>query len=287
MIPLMPLETGSILARSRPRAIVALWTWDAALGLVLGSSVASVASEAYGHHPDGDAPLFLAGGLPLFDLVRHALVVSGPLLSLLVVIAAVAHLIGIVPATAALTELAYCSPAGRTPRVRDTLSRAMTAVPASFTIGILTLVAQAAVLLVGILVASVQAPMTAARFGEPSGDKVYATLLGLTLVAATVVGVVGDMARAAVVRNDATSILAIRMAVRVFAAHPFALTWSYAWRAASSWLPVAMGVVLATRLGGRPGAALFVLAAFHQVVIIVRVAMRTSWMARSLRAVDD
>ena len=162
----------------------------------------------------------------------------------------------------------------------------MTAVPASFSVCVLTLLAQAAVLVVGVLMASAQAPLTAARFGEPGGDKVYATLMGLTIVAAALAGVIGDLARAAVVRNDATSITAIRTAVRVFAARPLALAWSYAWRAGASWLPVAMGAMLATRLGGRGGLTLVVLAAFHQVVILVRVAIRTSWMATSLRAVD-
>jgi hypothetical protein len=287
MTPLIPVETSSILARSRPRAILALWTWEATLGIVLGSSAASVASEAYGRHPDGDAPLFLPGALPLLDLVRHSLAAYGPLLSLVVVIAAVAHLVGIVPSAAALSELAFSSPAGGAPRVRDTLARAMAAVPASFTVCVLTLLAQAGLLLAGVLVASVQAPLSAAHLGDPGGDRVTLAILGLTVVAATLVGVVGDLSRAAVVRHDATSIAAVRAALRVFAARPVALAWAYGWRAASSWLPVATGAVLAARLGGRGGLTLVVLAAFHQIVIVVRVAIRTSWMARSLRAVDD
>ena len=123
MTPLVPVDTGDILARSRPRAILALWMWEAALGLVIGSSVASVASGAYGHHPDGDAPLFLPGGLPLLDLARHSLV-YGPLVSLVVVIAVVAHLAGIVPSAAAFAGLASVArrphaPGPRHARPRD------------------------------------------------------------------------------------------------------------------------------------------------------------------------
>jgi hypothetical protein len=49
---------------------------------------------------------------------------------------------------------------------------------------------------------------------------------------------------------------------------------------------MAMGALVAERIGGRGGATLFVLFALHQLVIGVRVAMHASWLAKALRAVD-
>jgi hypothetical protein len=48
-----------------------------------------------------------------------------------------------------------------------------------------------------------------------------------------------------------------------------------------------MGAFVAGRLGGRGGGALFVVAALHQLVILARVALRASWLAKAMRLVDD
>jgi len=43
---------------------------------------------------------------------------------------------------------------------------------------------------------------------------------------------------------------------------------------------------VAGKLGGHGGFDLVFLFVLHQSVVVVRVALRTSWMARALRAVD-
>jgi hypothetical protein len=284
-VRLVRLSRRSVLARRRPLAIVALWAWEAALGVVLGAAFASVASGAYGRHPDADAPLFAPGGLALLDLARHSLAARGPLLGELLVVVAVARLLGLLPSAAVFAELLYVTRERHAPRMRDALALGVRALPASFTLEILTLAVESAVVAVGVAVAAAASSSATTSFGARGGDVLVAGLALLVLAAATVVGVVGDLARAAVVRWDAGALVAGARGVESFLARPLTLTWSYAWRGAASWVPVAIGAWLAGRVGGRGGVALVVLAGFHQLVVAVRVAIRASWMAQALRAI--
>jgi len=262
-----------------------LWAWDAALGLVLGSSVASVASSRYGHHPDGDAPLWAPGGLDLLDLAHQSMAARGPLLSAALVVVVAARLAGLLPSAAVFAELLFTTRARRAPPWREAVSHGILALPASFTLEIFTLAAQASVVMLGVVAVAAASASATATFGDRGGDIVLASVGLASLAAATVVGAIGDLARAAVVRWDARALVAGKRGLESFAARPAALTWSFAWRALSSWVPVAIGAWLAGRIGGRGGASLLVLGAFHQGVVLVRAAVRASWMARALRAV--
>jgi hypothetical protein len=48
-----------------------------------------------------------------------------------------------------------------------------------------------------------------------------------------------------------------------------------------------VGSLVADRVGGRGGFALFFLFVIHQLAIGTRVALRASWLARALRDVDQ
>lgn len=280
---LAPLTARSILARTRPRAILLVWTWDALLGALMGSTVASIATTAYGHHPDGDAPLFAPGGLPLMDLVRHSLAARGPVIAELLILVVVARLGGLVPEALAFTELAFVRTDLRAPRTRDALSRASGALPAFLSVALFTSFAEAGVLLFGAVVAAMASTTTS--LGPRGGNLSFAAVACLAVVAATTVGIVGDMARAAVVRWNAGAVVAAMRAVERFRQRPARLTWSYGWRAGASWLPVGIGAWLASGLGGRDGAPLLVLLVFHQGIVLIRAAIHVSWMARATRAV--
>jgi hypothetical protein len=52
-------------------------------------------------------------------------------------------------------------------------------------------------------------------------------------------------------------------------------------------VPIVAVALLADRIGGRGGVALVVLAALHQSVILSRVALRASWLAKAMRSVED
>ena len=78
----------------------------------------------------------------------------------------------------------------------------------------------------------------------------------------------------------------MRSGFKAFRKQKLAVFWSWAWRALVGVLLLGGSALASARLGGRPGVALAVLAVLHQLLVLVRVALRTSWLARALRAVD-
>ncbi len=275
------VPTDGVRARRRPRALVTLFVWEATLGLILGSSLASVAGSVYARHPDGDDPLFAAGGLPLLDLLRHSVAARGPILDLTLLVLLAARMGGLFPAALAMAELAFSTTGGRAPRARDVANRAIGALPATISITLLALALQAALLLVGLGVASAWA---GSRAGEPHGDQIAAGIALVSLLAVAWTGVGADVARAVAVRDQRTGPEAIRAGVALLLSHPLKLPWSCAWRSVASLAPVGMAAALTSHVAGRGTLALVVIAAVHQLVIAVRVAIRASWMSRTLRA---
>jgi len=282
MTLLVQVATDSIRARRRPLAVVGLWAWEAALGLVLGSQVASVANAAYGRHPLGDSPLFSAGSLELLDLLRHSASARAPLISSLVLCAALSHLGGLIPSAAVLAELGFATPERRAPSARDALSCAFAAFPASVTTSLLASAVQALVLLSGAALAS--ATLGSSQLGEPAVDLRVAGVFAVFVLAAGAVGVVADVARAAIVLHHCGALDGIEKAAAACRRGPLAIAWSYAWRLAASWLPVAMGLFVTSRATRQGAGAIGVILVLHQAIVLVRAALRTSWMARSLRA---
>jgi hypothetical protein len=205
----------------------------------------------------------------------------------MIVLLVVARLVGALPNAAALVDLGYRHRVFGPPSLRDMGGGALAAFPASVAIGLATLVVQAALVLAGALVAAALAPAEAAHLDDVLGNR--SVVLASCVIAGLVlsVGVVADLARAAVVFDEVGALSAFQTAWGTLVAGPVPLLWAYAWRLASSWLPVGIGAVLSARVVLRGGDTVLVLAAFHQVVILGRVAIRSSWMACCLRAVAD
>jgi hypothetical protein len=109
-------------------------------------------------------------------------------------------------------------------------------------------------------------------------------LVGLALV--VLVGIVQDLARASAVRFAFGASEALRTALRTFAGGKARITWSWTWRALAASVPIAFGILLAGRLGGRRGAVLYVLLGIHQLIVGVRAALRVSWLSSAMRSVD-
>jgi hypothetical protein len=280
---LVRVRAPGILARRRPWAAAVLYAWEALLGLLLGDMFASVASAAFSRHPDGDAPLFAPGGTLLLDLLRHSAAARGPLLGATLMTILAARFLGLVPSAVALAELAFATRRGRAPSFREAMPRALAAMPASFTITTFELIVQGA--LVG---GAVAGAMSLSAWGadhgeEPRGDKLALAAIAATFVLIVLVGVVADVARAVVVRDDAGFQGALGAALRTFASRPLGLTFAYAWRALAALAPVIAGcwVAVHTQAGGVR--ALVVMGVLHQAIVLGRVGIRLSWMAAALR----
>jgi hypothetical protein len=122
--------------------------------------------------------------------------------------------------------------------------------------------------------------------GEARAQQLEGVVLVVFLGLASAVGVVHDLARAAVVRFKVKGLRAFVLGARTFRLAPLSLWWSWAWRSVAAVAPVVAAAAVAGKLGGRGGAALVFLLLLHQAVVAVRVALRTSWLARALRGVD-
>jgi hypothetical protein len=280
------LATDAMRARRHPWAVVALWAWEAALALLVAVPVANLVADTVGNGPAGDRTLWEPGGLVLLEaLQRHA-----PALDAVTAMAAgvllLAAVAGLVPAASTLTVLAYATREGRPPGAVPTLTEGARLFPPMALLFAFATVTQALVLGFGAAAGSVLEAWTHDSLGEARAQQVQGLVLLLALAAVSVVGVAHDLARAALVRFKVGGGRALMLGVRTLRLFPVPLWWSWAWRAASSMAPVFVAAWVTTRLGGRPGRALFVVFALHQLVVAARVALRTSWMARSLRAVD-
>jgi hypothetical protein len=284
--PVVPVATSSVLARARPRALVGMWAWESVLAVLAAWPASALVRSSYGRHPLGDAPLWDAGALPLLGLlsretngVREATGTAAAVLVLSV-------LAGLVPLAALMIAIASAMPDGRGIGAARAIAAALRAFrPFSrllVFVGILQgLVAGAAVLFGEGVQGWAQRPL-----GEARAQELAIGIGGAVFLGAVALGVVHDLARAAVVRLELRAIRSFSVGWRALRWAPLAVGWSWSWRAVVSAVPVVAVGLVADRLGGRGGMALVVLAVLHQTVVITRVALRASWLAKAMRTID-
>jgi hypothetical protein len=283
---LVLLANDAMRARRRPSAIFGVWMWEAAFGLLLALPFVTLVDALYGRHPRGDAPLWQPGGLPLLDLLVHVQNVRAPLVTEAMLVLTFAVILGLLPNGALLASIAFTTRDLRAPSLRQALARAY---PAFAPMALVLACVTAVQLLLGFgawrLGAWVE-DTTYDRLGEARAEQLALLAGALVLAVAGAAGVVQDVARAAIVRFRVTGFHALRLGFGTLRRAPAGLMWSWAWRALAAIVPLAFGSLVAERIGGKAGGALFALAAIHQVVALARVALRASWLARAMRAVD-
>ncbi len=283
---LVLLANHAMRARRRPRAILVLYAYQTILALLVAWPVASAVGATYGSHPRGDAVLFDPGGYNLLAFVRASQSAITPLFTLALVVVAFGALLGLVPLIALITSIAHTTPDVRAPRARHVAPYVM----ATFAPMTILLVAagalELAVLVVGLVAFGAVRQSLATSAGEAHADQIAAVVLVLFLLALAAVGVVHDLARAALVRFRASVLQALRAALVTYLKRPWRLLWSWGWRSGSGWLAVTLVALLAARLGAST-AALVALVCLHQLVAAARVGLRASWLAEALRSVDE
>ncbi len=283
---LVLLTNGSMRARHRPRTVVALWLWESLLALGLAWPISSVVSASYGSHPRGDAVLWDRGGFALVDLALRstsALHALGASTMIVVLIAAIG---GLFPASAALTSIAFTTRDLRPPRIRDLVGRATRACRSFALLLLVTTILQGLLLGAGYWFGSVATYYVSPRAGIVRGEQVGWIVIALFAALALVCGVTQDLARAAIVRFRVEGVHGFALGMNVMRRGVVAPVWSWVWRALVGAALLLVGSVVAERFGGQGGGALVALAVVHQAVVIARVALRTSWLAKALRAVD-
>jgi hypothetical protein len=283
---LVLLTVPAMRARRHPGAVLAIWAWQTGLALLVSWPTAGLVAAAWGGDAAGDAPLWAPGGHALLDWLWHdARGLAAPLrlAEIVLVIGAVA---GLVPSAALLTSLAYATRDRKAPGLTRSVAAGLRALPAMALLLALAGLLQGVVALVAWLLGYGVAAWARGSLGEAHAEQL-ALVSALPFVAlASAVGVVHDLARAAVVRFKARGLHALALGARAFREAPISLWWSWAWRGLASWPALVTAAAVANRLGGRGGLALLTLAFLHQSVAVARVALRASWLAKALRTVD-
>lgn len=262
-------------ARRRPDALVAVFLLEAVAAWVLAAPWSETVARVFGAHPDGDRPLFVhPGGYLLLDLAQR---LQGVLSALFA-----ATTIGLaVFALASLPVLGAWIAALDDPslRLRDALSRG---VSSFFRLLGVSLVVWFSIAVVVALLGVIPAWGLAARLDhwEPRRALFVASL---PLVVASALSVLmlsaGELARAHVVRNDASLLEGLTTAVadrsRLLA---FVAVAAPRWIAAVGLLGWAAALTAKSN-------SLFAIFLVHQLAAFGRVALRGSVLARALRLV--
>ena len=196
----------------------------------------------------------------------------------------VAGFADLVPLGALLASMAYVTRDRRSPPMRTVLARGAAAFPTFASLFLMASMFEAFFAGFALLVALVVNEGAAEKLGEARSDQLAGLVTLVLFGLAGVVGVLHDLARAAAVRFRVKTLRSWRFAFNALARAPLPILWSWAWRALAGWAPVVVGALVAARLGGRGGGALVALFLVHQLVLVVRVALRASWLAKGLRA---
>lgn len=283
--PLRLRAAAAIRARRHPLAVGFAWLYEVALGLAIAHPWYAAIRGVYGGHPDGDRPLFSADGLELAELFMKS---DGAIRALVAGSAwtiAIAVILGQVRLGALVSALALERRDELPLTGRDAIAQGVGRLFPLAGLQIVSALAQGSLLALGVGLAGKLHGSLAERGVDARADvgalAAFAPFVLLALAASVVV----DVARVGVVVSPGTARAGVVLGLRAFVRRPLPALGGWAARAAAGAALVALGAVIADRLGGRPGAAGVALFAAHQLVVALRVALRASWLAHAARLV--
>jgi hypothetical protein len=193
---------------------------------------------------------------------------------------------GLLPLSALLASMTYTTRARRSPRPRQLARFALDAFGRM--LALLFIAGTVEILVVGIamMLGAYVTDSVQSRLGEARADQLGWLVSILFFFVALAVGVLHDLARASVVRFRVGAIRACGLAWNTFRRHPVSLFASWGWRAGAGLVPIVAASIVIDRIGVRPGSSLLAIFVLHQVVVGARIALRASWLANAVRAVD-
>ena len=304
---LTPLPPIAIRARQRPWAIFHVYLYELIFSLVIATPVYAWAQRAWGGHPDGDAVLWQPGGHYLATWVLQPettlAVVSRTTLTLLAVSAIALQ----IPLGALCASLAFArdddTPGLPDPRRSMRWTSALRIGMASFMalagLFVLSLLASGIVAGLGVWASGAMSHRLAEGHGEVKAFEARLAVLAVFGVPLAFVGVIADLARAAIARSAAIATAqgtplpgltllgrGIRAGLRAARRSLLPGTVAWAWRALAGLALIAVGYAVTGAIGGRGGLSLVGIWVLHQLIVLVRTALRASWLARALRYVS-
>jgi hypothetical protein len=280
------LARSSIHARRHPAAILGMWAIQALFAAVATLPAVSLVRAAFGRFPSSDAALWEPGGLPLLAMLAREPGGVRAATATATAVVAIAFVGGLIPLAGIMAALANTGPNGRRIGAAAAMARAVGAFRAFGLLLLAMTLAEGIVAAIAVLAAQLVPAWTNARLGEVGGQTLGIAVGAAFLPLLALLGVLHDLARAVVVRLEAPPLDALLAALALMRDDLWSLAWSWSWRALAALAPLLAVAAVADRLGGRGGVVLVTLGVLHQLVAIVRVALRTSWLAKALRSVD-
>jgi hypothetical protein len=301
----LPLPPGAIRARKRPGAILYVYLAELMWALLVATPVHAWVRRAWGGHPDGDAVLWLPGGRELMVWLGQEDAAIGVVSRTALVLLFVGTIAMQVPLGALIASLAFARDGepgapdtGRAPRAQSALRVGIAAfMPLTGLLALSSLVTVIVLGLGGILASAVDHGLTGA-LGDARGFQLRIVTFALFAALASLVGVIVDLARAAIARDTAlgvdqgatrtgwsTMVRGLRTAFAVARRQLRTAVLAWAWRAALAFGLIIVGYAASQALGGAGGGALLLLWLAHQAIVLVRVALRASWLARAVALV--
>lgn len=292
------LEPAQIRARRRPRALFFVWAFELLCAYVIATPIHAWAKAALGARPDGDAAIFRPGGHVLLSWLGEEGPALGIVLRTTFLLLFVFGVLGQIVTGMLVTSLATgVGERGRAPGTGFALRAGAASFFPLLGVGFLTGALQVFILGMGLLTSSAVDNALTPSAGDARAFTARLVVLALFVVVVLVLGVVGDLARAVVVRNVAAASATLgstrlrlrEAAVRVAGARRALgrATLAWGWRAVISLALIWVGARAGDLVAGRDGGALWLLFAVHQLIILARAGLRASWLANALRLTGD
>ena len=93
------------------------------------------------------------------------------------------------------------------------MGRAVRVLPATLSLSVLVTSAQLGLVVLGVVGAAIPGSMGSSRFDQPGVDKAAIALVVVSCLVAALAGILGDLARAAVVRTNASPLASLSIAI--------------------------------------------------------------------------
>jgi len=267
----------------RTGVVASVYFAHATFALALAWPIARIAADPVLSHPRGDRVLFEPGGLYLTETLRLA---RAPLTSASEGMSfgiLVGLYLGLLPLGALLYALAR----------REQLSLSVLLAAAGRSFGPLSLLLGLALALtalacaVPLTVASLLETKLTAALGDRGSDIAEAGFRAVAFGVAAFVGVVHDLARAALVSRDVRALHAARIGAETLRVWPAEALGGWALRALSALLLVTVVARTTTYIGVETGPRFMAVAVLHQMVAAALVFLRADWLALANRLVES
>ena len=285
---LLLVSNDAMRARTRPVAVLGYHAYQLVLSALVAWPVSRELASIFGGHPRGDDVLFDPGGWALFALQRPYDRIAPGLSSMLLLLVCVGAAVGLAPLAALMTSLSHATSDTRAPRPRHLAPYVVASFRPLLGLFVLATALELALMLAAMWAYGAASGALVGRWGDARAAELGVLAFLLVMVVLSVVAVLHDLARAALIRFRRGSGQAMRAALSTFRQSSLRVWWSWAWRGLvrAALVGVVGWVLLRPPLTHGTTRTFIAIVSLHQLVALSRTALRASWLARALRAVD-